>query len=214
MSILKTIRKDYSRGELLESEISKNPMSEFEIWLDLAFKSGNDHANAMTLSTCDKINMPDSRIVLLRDISFGGFTFFTNYGSKKGKDIDVNSNASLLFFWPELERQIRIQGNVKFLPTKESDAYFESRPFESKVGALISSQSSVVNSRKEMEILFQNEFKNRKNTNIQRPDNWGGYVLVPRSFEFWQGRANRLHDRIRYTLNGSDKSWLIERLMP
>lgn len=214
MSILKTIRKDYLKGELLESEISKDPFTQFEIWLDLAFKSGNDYANAMTLSTCDKTSMPDSRIVLLRDISFGGFTFFTNYSSKKGKDIEFNLNASLLFFWPELERQTRIRGTIKLLPAKESDSYFESRPFESKVGALISSQSSVVRSRKEMEIMFQNEFRKRENTVIKRPTNWGGYVLVPSSFEFWQGRASRLHDRIRYTLNDSDKSWLTERLMP
>jgi pyridoxamine 5'-phosphate oxidase len=166
----------------------------------------------MILSTVDKNLMPDSRVVLLRNVSLGGLTFYTNYESKKGQDISKNSNASVLFFWKELERQVRIQGRLSILPAKISDNNFESRPFESKVGACISTQSSVVKSRRTIDKLYENALKDYESQEVPRPEHWGGYVLIPITFEFWQGRSNRLHDRVQYVLN--DGKWSIQRLMP
>jgi len=211
--ILASIRKDFIKGELTEDAISKNPILQFETWLKEAFAKGNEIANAMALSTISADGMPSSRVVLLRDISFGGFTFFTNYQSRKGNELTLNPKASLLFFWPELERQVRVQGTIKKLPEKESDVYFASRDFESKVGAWTSQQSETINSRAVLEEKFAEELIRFHDREVPRPDHWGGYVLEPSVIEFWQGRSNRLHDRIEFILHGKGK-WEIRRLMP
>jgi len=208
------MRKDYQHGSLSKETVLENPFHQFESWLDESLNKGNHSANAMVLSTVDEKQMPDSRIVLLRNISFGGFTFFTNYKSKKARDLEKNNKACLLFFWPELERQVRITGEIKFLPEHESDQYFDSRPFESQVGAWISDQSRIVKGRAEIEKSYEAALKKYEGKAVPRPAHWGGYVLVPTQFEFWQGRANRLHDRILYSLEATTGKWLISRLMP
>jgi pyridoxamine 5'-phosphate oxidase len=212
--LINNLRKDYDKHSLSKESVDKNPFHQFELWLFEAIDSGDDHAHAMSLATVDEHLMPDSRIVLLRNVSYGGFTFFTNYESKKGKDLEKNNKASLLFFWTGLERQVRIVGEINKLPINESDEYFESRPFDSKVGAWVSQQSEVVASRSEIEKSFESKLKDFQNKEVPRPPHWGGYVLIPSKIEFWQGRPNRLHDRILYTLNENKKDWKIERLMP
>ncbi|MES2679468.1 MAG: pyridoxamine 5'-phosphate oxidase [Bacteroidota bacterium] len=211
---IREIRKDYIKNILLEENCNKDPFGQFEQWLSEAMIADNHYANAMTLSTVNKEAMPESRIVLLRDISYGGFTFFTNYKSDKGLQIALRPNVSLLFFWKELERQVRIRGEVQLLPDQASDVYFKSRPFESQVGAWASQQSNIVESRQSLDARFEAEFEKRKGAVVPRPDHWGGYVVLPSVFEFWQGRESRLHDRIRYTHQADNKSWKMERLMP
>jgi pyridoxamine 5'-phosphate oxidase len=212
-SLLSFNRTNFKKGSFDEKSADKNPFDQFDSWLNEAFDIDKDYANAMVLSTVDADLMPDSRVVLLRNVSSGGFTFFTNYHSKKGKDINTNPNASLLFFWKELERQVRIQGKLEFLPSIISDNYFESRPFESKVGAQISDQSAVVKNRNVIDKLFNNALQVYESQEVPRPKHWGGYVLIPSRFEFWQGRSNRLHDRLQYILDNKGE-WVIQRLMP
>lgn len=212
--VLVKTREDYNKNVLLEEDCSDNPFDQFEAWLIAAMEKDSTYANAMTLSTVMPSGMPDSRIVLLRNISYGGFTFFTNYKSGKGKQIESNSQASILFFWKELERQVKVQGNIRFLPVQESDDYFKSRPFESQVGAWASKQSQVVKDRQTLDEAYKKELDNYAGKAVPRPKHWGGYVLLPTLFEFWQGRSGRLHDRIRYTSQGNNKGWLVQRLMP
>jgi pyridoxamine 5'-phosphate oxidase len=211
--LLSTIRQEFVKGQLMEDNINKNPIIQFETWLQEAFSNGNPTANAMILSTVDVSGMPSSRVMLLRDISFGGFTFFSNYESKKGTDVETNNKASLLFFWPELERQVRIQGFVEKLPKGESDAYFESRPFESKVGAWASKQSQIIEGREVLEKNFAALLNKYDDKKVPRPDHWGGYVLYPVSIEFWQGRESRLHDRLLFK-RVDHSHWKMDRLMP
>ncbi len=211
-SLVKSIRCDFVKGSLMENEVDADPLKQFSVWLDQAFRNGNSLANAMTLSTVDTEGMPSSRVMLLRDVSSGGFTFFTNYHSKKGKDLTKNNKASILFFWPELERQVRVQGLVSLLPEKESEDYFRSRPFESQVGAWVSQQSEVVEDRAEMDRVYERLSLMYKDRQVPKPPHWGGLVLVPLVIEFWQGRAGRLHDRLQYRSDGG--VWVMERLMP
>jgi pyridoxamine 5'-phosphate oxidase len=215
-SSISTMRTDYDKEQpLLEENCHMDPFKQFESWLKEAVLKDLAFANAMALSTVDRQGMPDSRIMLLRNISYGGFTFFSNYKSKKAGDIENNSKASLLFFWKELQRQVRIQGEIKFLPTSESDAYFATRPFESQVGAWASQQSSVISGREALDKAYDAELKNyEQNKSVPRPQHWGGYVLVPSNFEFWQGRSGRLHDRLKYEYDNNAKTWYIRRLMP
>ena len=205
------IRKDYTLKSLSENEVLPSPIHQFSIWWNEAIESNIDEVNAMTLATVSTANKPSARIVLLKDFSENGFSFFTNYNSKKGEDLLHNPNASLCFFWKELQRQIRIEGVVEKVAAQVSDAYFNSRPAGSKLGAWASPQSKVIESR---EVLLQNEmqYQQQFTENIERPKHWGGYILKPNYFEFWQGRSNRLHDRICYTINSDD--WKIERLAP
>lgn len=209
---IKTIRQDYSKFQLLEKNINSDPLIQFGIWLQEAFENGDEVANAFTLSTVNEFNHPSSRIVLLRDVSHGGFTFFTNYTSHKGRDIEKNNHVSLLFFWKELQRQVRIEGFVQFLSEDESTIYFKSRPRESQLAAIASEQSNVISNRNELENSFSKITKLFKDKDVIKPLHWGGYVIIPNKIEFWQGRESRLHDRILYSLKNN--LWKIERLSP
>jgi len=209
--MIRNSRTDFVKGALLESDANNDPLVQFNLWLEQAMLM-NEMANAMVLSTVGPKGIPDSRVLLLRDASLGGFTFYTNYKSKKASDLAKNPNACMLFFWPDLERQVRITGVIKKLSRKNAEQYFASRPFESQVGAHVSIQSSVTGSRNEMDEKFDILKKQYEGKKVPMPAYWGGFVLMPQSFEFWQGRANRLHDRLRYTRE--KRKWQIRRLMP
>lgn len=205
------IRKDYTLKSLSEFDVAQNPFSQFGVWWNEAIQSEIDEVNAMTLATVKANNTPAARIVLLKDYDTNGFTFFTNYLSAKGDQLFANPNATICFFWKELQRQVRIEGVVEKVADAVSDEYFNSRPQGSKLGAWASPQSKVIASR---DILTDNEKKyaDAFGSDIKRPPHWGGYTLKPTYFEFWQGRSNRLHDRIAYTQQTNN--WLIERLAP
>lgn len=209
---ISAIRKEYLITQLNEDDVQSDPLKQFEQWLNEAVESNVNEPTAMTLATSTFEGKPSARVVLLKGVSPEGFSFFTNYDSKKGKQILQNPYGALVFFWPELERQVRIEGKVAKLTDKQSDEYFKTRPEGSKIGAWASPQSQVIPNRKYIENLksdFHEEFSKRT---IKRPPNWGGYVLAPTCIEFWQGRADRLHDRIQYTLTNG--VWAIERLAP
>jgi pyridoxamine 5'-phosphate oxidase len=207
------IRRDYKLQSLNEEDASPNPFNLFTKWWHEAVSSHIDEVNAMTLATADKFGKPHARIVLLKDYDDNGFVFFTNYNSQKGKEIDDNPFASLVFFWKELERQIRIEGTITKIEATKSDAYFQSRPAGSRIGAWASPQSQPIENRKIIENNFLHYEEKFGCENIPRPAHWGGYVVEPSVIEFWQGRTSRLHDRIRYTKQ-SDNHWEKERLAP
>lgn len=207
------LRKEYRLHSLLERDIAVNPFTQFNKWWDDAIKSEIEEVNAMTLATCSKQGKPSARIVLLKQFNTDGFIFFTNYESRKGRELNDNPHASLVFFWKELERQVRIEGSVKKLSEAESDAYFIIRPEQSKISAWSSPQSKVINSREVLEEFFSKYLQQFEDSTILRPPHWGGYIVHPSQMEFWQGRPNRLHDRIQYTTGKSGK-WIIERLAP
>ena len=206
------LRKSYILNELLEKNVADNPIIQFTEWFKDALSSGIKEPNAMILSTL-KEGKPSARVVLLKGFDELGFSFFTNYHSHKGKDINQNPFAALTFFWDVLERQVRIEGKITKLSSEESDSYFWSRPRESQIGAWVSEQSSEISGR---EILDQRlDFYNEKFNDLEiipRPAHWGGYLLVPATIEFWQGRESRLHDRILYSF--LDGNWKISRLSP
>ncbi|HEY4063230.1 MAG TPA: pyridoxamine 5'-phosphate oxidase [Puia sp.] len=207
------IRKEYKLQTLSEKDILADPFRQFEKWWNEALNAGIEEANAMTLATASADGMPDARIVLLKGFDEKGFTFYTNYNSSKGLQLLENPRASLVFFWKELERQVRIGGLVSLAPAKDSDEYFNSRPEGSRIGAWASPQSEVIDSR---EWLEENEGKIRSafaGSSIGRPPHWGGYQVKPTRIEFWQGRPSRLHDRILFSLQGNGR-WTIERLAP
>ncbi len=205
------IRKDYKLQSLSESDVAPNAIEQFTKWWTEALNSNIEEVNAITLATATKEGKPRARIVLLKDYDERGFVFFTNYKSNKGEEMAANPQAALIFFWKELERQIRIEGEASMIDENESDVYFASRPQASRISAWASPQSKVIESRK---ILEENvEMYSKKFWNdIPRPPHWGGYRVIPFTIEFWQGRSNRLHDRILYTREG--KRWKIERLAP
>jgi pyridoxamine 5'-phosphate oxidase len=209
---LHSIRTDYKFAELTENSIDKNPLKQFEHWLNDAINAKVNEPTAMALVTFGVDGFPDSRMVLLKDYNENGFTFFTNYNSNKGKAIEKNPAVGLHFFWPELERQIRISGFAEKTTPEISDQYFNSRPVLSQIAAVVSNQSSKIPSRD----FLQNQFENLKNEiagiNLKRPENWGGFVVKPVKFEFWQGRESRLHDRILY--ENENGTWMISRLAP
>lgn len=209
---IKTIRTDYSKHQLLEESVDPNPFIQFQTWLKEAVDSGDQHANAMVLSTVNENNIPSSRVLLLKDISHDGFTFYTNYSSKKADDMNHNPHVAMLFFWEKLERQVRIEGSVLLLSEPESKDYFNIRPRESQIAAWVSNQSKVINNRKELDVSFAYFANLYENKEVPKPPHWGGYVLVPNKMEFWQGRENRLHDRIQYSK--VKDNWKIERLAP
>jgi pyridoxamine 5'-phosphate oxidase len=207
------LRKDYSSQSLLETDVEQNPVDQFQKWWNEAINSEIDEANAMTLATASSDGMPSARIMLLKGFDNNGFVFFTNYKSYKSMHLEENPKACLVFFWKELERQVRITGLVKKISEKESDEYFYSRPIGSQIGAWASNQSQVIENREllqEKVLKLTEDFKTR---DLKRPPHWGGYVVTPVIIEFWQGRPSRLHDRIQYTLE-EDGSWKIERLSP
>lgn len=207
------IRKDYQMQSLLEADIAINPFEQFNRWWDDAIKSELDEVNAMTLATASVTGMPSARTVLLKSVSTNGFIFFTNYHSQKGKEMEENPQACLVFFWKELERQVRITGKVEKVSAAESDEYFNSRPVGSRIGAWASPQSNIIASR---DILDANILKYEQQFaggDIIRPPHWGGYIVIPTVIEFWQGRSNRLHDRIQYS-KLIDGGWKIDRLAP
>lgn len=199
--------------KLNEKDLSADPIVQFGSWWDEAIKSEIHDINAMTLATASKEGIPSARIVLLKGYDSKGFVFFTNYESEKGKELEMNPQAALCFYWKELERQIRIEGRVSKISTEDSDVYFQSRPLSSRIGAWASSQSSVIENR---QVIEQNlmEYENKFGTDfVPRPSHWGGFIVKPIMIEFWQGRSSRLHDRIRYSLQNS-QSWVMERLAP
>jgi len=206
------IRKDYRLQSLDESQAAADPFGQFKTWFEEAVSAKVQEVNAMVLSTVSKDGRPSGRVVLLKDFNNNGFSFFTNYKSPKGADLAQNPFASLTFFWPELERQIRIEGVATKLTDEESKKYFDSRPWESKVGAWASNQSEIILNRTELENKFQNFSTKFKNTDVPKPEAWGGYRLKPDYFEFWQGRSGRLHDRLSYLIE--NESWKIARLSP
>jgi pyridoxamine 5'-phosphate oxidase len=207
-------RKVYDRAELLEINIKENPMEQFRDWfLEAEQSSLISEANAMAISTLEKDGCPRTRMVLLKSYTWEGFVFYTNYDSKKGKAIESNHKACLHFFWPNLERQIIIKADLAQLAENLSDGYFHSRPKGSQLGAVVSPQSEVIPSRQFLEEKLRNLEKEFKNMEVPRPDNWGGYLAKPYEVEFWQGRPNRLHDRIIYELQ-HDLDWKISRLAP
>lgn len=207
------IRKDYSSQNLLETDVERNPIDQFQKWWDEAIKSEIDEVNAMTLATASSDGMPSARIMLLKGFDKNGFVFFTNYKSYKAMHLEENPKACLVFFWKELERQVRITGLVKRISEKECDEYFYSRPVGSQVGAWASNQSQVIESREWLQNRVHQLNEEFKQKELKRPPHWGGYVVTPVIIEFWQGRPSRLHDRIQYTLT-EDSNWKIERLSP
>lgn len=210
---LSNYRKSYEKSALIEGAISDNPMEVFQKWFyEVEASDGVDEANAMTISTIGLDGFPKNRVVLLKKYTHEGFIFYTNYESEKGLAIAENPNVCLSFFWPNLERQIIVKGRAEKIAKNLSDGYFESRPKGSKLGAIVSSQSSVIASREVLEEKLKHLEKEYESKEIERPKFWGGYIIKPISIEFWQGRPNRLHDRIRFTLDNID--WKIERLAP
>ena len=211
---LSNYRKSYEKSELLESLISDNPLELFQKWF---YEAENNfqisEANAMTLSTLGLDGFPKSRVVLLKRYTHEGFIFYTNYNSEKGKAIENKNNVCLSFFWHEAERQIIIKGQAYKIAENMSDGYFESRPRGSQLGALISNQSQVIKNREELESKLKELELLYEGKEIPRPKHWGGFIVKPIEIEFWQGRPNRLHDRIRYQLD-NEFNWIIERLSP
>jgi pyridoxamine 5'-phosphate oxidase len=207
------IRKDYSQQQLSESDVAVEPIAQFSKWWEGALASHIEEVNAMTLATASVDGMPSARIVLLKGFDKRGFTFFTNYDSFKAQQLSENPKACLVFFWKELERQVRITGIIEKLSDPESDDYFNSRPEGSRVGAWASPQSRVIESREWLDDNYAAITNKMKGQKIARPQHWGGYIVKPVIVEFWQGRPSRLHDRIQYTLE-ENGNWKIERLAP
>ena len=209
---IRNVRLDYKKSVIDFSDLEDNPIQYFLNWFSDALAVNKDEANACVLSTVSENNLPSSRVVLLKAVNEDGFTFFTNYQSNKSKDIGENPNVALNFYWPELERQVRISGVVRKISSKDSDKYFKTRPRENQMGAWISSQSKEIglhdNLMDTINIL-ESKFKGKE---IERPLYWGGYCIVPSRVEFWQGRPSRLHDRLLYKLEGDE--WSKERLAP
>jgi pyridoxamine 5'-phosphate oxidase len=212
-STIADIRKDYKLKSLLEKDVDANAIKQFGIWWQEALNSEIDEVNAMTLATASADGIPAARIVLLKGYDEQGFVFFTNYESFKGSQLAENPRACLVFFWKELERQVRITGLVEKVSGEESDAYFNSRPEGSRIGAWASPQSQVIENREWLEEREKKLSRDFSTQSIKRPAHWGGYRVKPICIEFWQGRPSRLHDRLQYTLQG-ENVWTIERLAP
>ena len=207
------IRKDYSHKTLVEAEIDPNPIKQFDKWWKDAVGADITEVNAMTLATASTDGMPSARIMLLKGFSEHGFVFFTNYNSFKGQQLTENPRACLVFFWKELERQVRITGLIARADNAENDIYFQSRPKASQVGAITSPQSQVIENRQWLDDRYKKLTEESQGRTVQRPAHWGGYLVKPVIIEFWQGRPGRLHDRIQYSLL-DDGTWKIERLAP
>jgi pyridoxamine 5'-phosphate oxidase len=209
-----SLRKDYLQASLDVDDVDHDPVVQFGKWLKEAIDAGLPEPTAMTLATVDADGQPSARIVLLKAVDAGGFSFFTNYASRKGHDLAANPRAALLFHWVELERQVRIEGHVARVPAQESDAYYAVRPLGSRLGAWASPQSEVLPDRQALEQRVR-EAERMLGDHPERPPFWGGYRLMPRALEFWQGRSSRLHDRLRFRLAApGGEDWTIDRLAP
>lgn len=209
---LAELRKDYARGSLDESTVDPDPIRQFHLWFQQALDARLPEPNTMTLATADAHGQPSARILLIKGVDERGFVFYTNYESRKGRDLAANPQASLLFYWIELERQVRVEGRVERTSDEESDAYFASRPLGSRIGAWASEQSREIPGRALLDAQ-EKAFAERFGAHPPRPPHWGGYRLVPGTIEFWQGRPSRLHDRILYSRE-TDGRWRIARLSP
>lgn len=208
---LHNIREEYRKRVLSQHDCHENPIKQFELWLNEAIAGQVNEPTAVNVATVDENGRPSSRIVLLKEVNEQGFVFFTNYRGRKGRAIECNPFVALTFFWPELERQVRIEGKAVKIPAAQSDEYFASRPYSSRIGAWASEQSAVISGYQSL--LARAALMAAKHPlNVPRPPHWGGYLVVPDAVEFWQGRPSRLHDRIRYRLENSE--WIRERLSP
>ena len=213
MKPISDLRKDYTKASLDNSNVHKNPITQFELWFNEAVKSDVNEPNAMILSTLSELGTPSARVVLLKGIEQGKFLFYTNYQSQKGKELDKNGACALTFFWPEMERQVRIEGVAERVDNANSEKYFQSRPRPSQVGAWASPQSAIIKDRLILEERVKEVEKKYEGFNVlPKPHQWGGYAVTPFEIEFWQGRPSRLHDRIVYT--SIDNAWQINRLAP
>ncbi len=212
MNKLADIRKEYTKGSLHKESLNTSPYQQFKDWMQEAINAGCNEPTAVTLATVDDNGMPNCRIVLLKDVGEDGFVFFTNYNSKKGNELTNSAKAALNFFWPELERQVRIRGTVEKVSPQKSDEYFASRPRESQLGAWASSQSQLVTDGEELNRNYSELLSQYKNLPIPRPQHWGGYIVKPVTIEFWHGKANRMHDRFQYSLENNE--WNINQLAP
>lgn len=210
---INSVRRDFAGKLLDEQHIDKNPFNQFQKWFEEAVNAQILDPYAMALATVGKALQPTVRLVYMRDISKDGFVFYTNYNSQKAQDIAFNQFVSLNFFWGELERQVRVEGVAEKVDDSLSDAYFKSRPRESQLGAWASAQSTLISSRKELEDNMATLTKKYENQSIPRPKNWGGYIVKPTKVEFWQGRPNRLHDRLVFT-RSENNTWEISRIAP
>jgi len=206
------LRRDYLQRGLNETELDPNPFTQFQRWLQEALNAPFLEPTAMTLATATKDGKPSARMVLLKNVDEHGFVFFTNYESRKGEELVENPNASLLFYWDALERQVRVEGKIERTSLEESKQYFNSRPFASRIAAVISHQSKPIQNRSELEQHFNELAAQYNNAEVPLPPFWGGFRVIPHTFEFWQGRENRLHDRFRYSKKSN--AWRIERLSP
>jgi pyridoxamine 5'-phosphate oxidase len=209
---LADLRLSYTKAGLTEADVDPDPFRQFEVWMSQALSSQLIEPNAMTLATVDGSGQPNARAVLLKGLDSSGFVFYTNYESRKSREIASNPSVCLLFYWAELERQVRVAGRAERVSEAESDAYFQSRPVGHQLGAWVSNQSTVIAGREVIEESLANVSKRFEPGPVPRPPHWGGFRVVPHGFEFWQGRANRLHDRLEYLV--ANGTWMIRRLSP
>ncbi len=206
------LRLNYTRQSLLEADIHPDPIQQFQAWFDQAVEANLLEPNAMTLATASPNGTPSARIVLLKGVDQRGFVFYTNYNSQKGQELAANPQAALVFLWGELERQVRVAGAVEKIADQETEAYFNSRPHSSQLGAWASDQSCVIPNREGLEQRLTDLTEQYQDQAVPRPLHWGGFRVIPQEIEFWQGRPSRLHDRLRYRLEADH--WIVERLSP
>ncbi len=214
MGDIADLRHEYMQRGLDESEVDADPFRQFHIWFDAAVAAEHPEPNAMTVATATPDGVPSARMTLLKGVDERGFIFYTNYESRKGRELAANPRAALILFWVLLERQVRIEGHVERVESDLSDAYFHSRPAGSQLGSAASPQSQVIASREVLEQRYADIERAYMNGEIPRPPHWGGFRVIPDAIEFWQGRQSRLHDRLRYTRNADTGTWRIERLAP